>query len=60
MNHVYKFYGVLHFIEEQTKADKLFKKCYKRRDVVLKNIRTLLAEIQVLLEGDDLRACSFC
>ena len=45
MNHVYEFYGALHFIEEQTKADKLFEKCCKRGDAVLENIQTPPAEI---------------
>ena len=59
MNHACEFCGALHFIEEQTKADKLFEKCCKRGDAVLENIRTPPAEIQALLEGDDPRARSF-
>lgn len=59
MNYTCDSCGALHFIGEQTKADKLFEKCCKRGDAVLDKLQAPPAEIRALLEGDDPRARSF-
>ena len=59
IDHECEFCQALHFVHEQTAADKLFESCCKRGDAVLDRLREPPAYLRTLYEAQTTVACNF-